>query len=135
MSPIVKNILAVLLGLVIGSIVNMGLIMISGSVLPPPAGVDNTTMEGLEASIHLFEPKHYLFPFLAHALGTLVGAMVALAICASHHKAFAYGVAGFFFLGGLMNVILLPAPLWFEAVDLILAYFPMAYIALRIFKK
>lgn len=135
MSPIIKNILAVLLGLVIGSIVNMGLIMISGSVIPPPAGVDNTTMEGLEASIHLFEPKHYLFPFLAHALGTLVGAIVALAICASHHRAFAYSVAGFFFLGGLMNVILLPAPLWFEAVDLIFAYFPMAYIALRIFKK
>ena len=51
----------------------MGLIMLSGKVIPPPAGSDVATMEGLKASLHLFEPKHFVFPFLAHALGTLVG--------------------------------------------------------------
>ena len=63
MNPMIKNILAVILGFVIGSAVNMGIIMVSGSIIPPPIGADVTTMEGLKASIHLFEPKHFLFPF------------------------------------------------------------------------
>jgi len=36
MNPIIKNILAVLAGVVLGSAVNMGIIMISGSIIPPP---------------------------------------------------------------------------------------------------
>jgi hypothetical protein len=54
MNPILKNILSVLLGLVIGSIVNMGIVMLSGSIIPPPEGGDITTMEGLKATLHLF---------------------------------------------------------------------------------
>ncbi|WP_347173668.1 hypothetical protein [Polaribacter uvawellassae] len=46
MNSTLRNILAVIAGLVIGSIVNMGIIMISGSVIPPPNGADATTMEG-----------------------------------------------------------------------------------------
>ena len=63
MNSTVKNILAVVTGLIIGSIINMGIIMISGSIIPPPNGVDVTTMEGLKETMHLFEPKHFIFPF------------------------------------------------------------------------
>lgn len=70
-------------GLILGSIVNMT-ITISGKVIPPPQ-MDITTMEGLKASMHLFEPKHFLFPFLAHALGTLVGAFIAAKLAANNH--------------------------------------------------
>ena len=76
MGRVVRLGLAVVAGLLIGSVVNMSLIMISGSVIPPPAGADVTTTEGLKASMHLFEPRHFVFPFLAHGLGTLVGAWV-----------------------------------------------------------
>jgi hypothetical protein len=27
--------------------------------------------------MHLFEPRHFIFPFLAHSLGTFAGAFVA----------------------------------------------------------
>ena len=73
-SPL-KNILAVIFGLVIGGLINMVIIMISGSIIEPPNGADVTTLEGLKETMHLFEPKHFLFPFLAHALGTLIGAL------------------------------------------------------------
>ena len=46
MNPIIKNILAVIAGLLVGSIVNMALITISGKVIPPPTDADITTMEG-----------------------------------------------------------------------------------------
>ena len=68
-----RNILGFVAGLIVGGIVNMALINFGPMVIPPPAGADITTMEGLQAAMPLFEPKHFVFPFLAHALGTLVG--------------------------------------------------------------
>ncbi len=77
MHPILKNILAILVGAGIGSTLNMGIITLSGSIIPPPAGSDNTTTERLIESMHLFEPRHFIFPFLAHSLGTFAGAFVS----------------------------------------------------------
>ncbi len=99
MNPILRNILAVLAGLIIGNLVNMGLILTSGSVIAPPEGADVSTMEGLAASMHLFQPKHFLMPFLAHAPGTLAGAFVAAKIAVSNKMKPAF-VIGFFFLLG-----------------------------------
>ena len=67
MKSIIRNILAVLVGVFVGSIVNMSLINISGSIIPPPEGFDLTTEAGLKASMPFLEPKHFIFPFLAHA--------------------------------------------------------------------
>lgn len=134
MHSILRNILAVVLGLVVGSAVNMGIIMISGSIIPPPNGADITTMEGLKSTMHLFGPEHYIFPFLAHALGTLVGAFVAAKIAATNKIKFALAIGAFFFLGGAINAYMLPAPTWFLILDLAGAYFPMAYLGKKLAK-
>lgn len=135
MNTILRNILALIAGFVIGSIVNMGLITISGSIIPPPEGADVTTMEGLMEAMHLFEPKHFIMPFLAHALGTLVGALVAALIAASRKKTFALVIGGFFMLGGITNAVLLPSPMWFIVIDVLFAYIPMAILAYGWSKK
>jgi hypothetical protein len=135
MNPIIRNILAVIVGLVIGSAVNMGLIMISSSVIPPPPGVDVTDMESLKSSMHMFEVKHFIFPFLAHALGTLAGALIATLIAASHGMKLALGIGGFFLIGGIMNIFMLPSPVWFAILDLVAAYFPMAWIGATLAEK
>ncbi len=132
MNPVIRNILAVIVGLVVGSVVNMSLIMVSGSIIPPPEGADVTTMEGLQSSIHLFEPKHFVFPFLAHALGTFVGALLAVLIAANRKMIFAMVIAVFFLLGGIMNVMMLPAPMWFNVLDIVGAYLPMGYLGARL---
>lgn len=132
---IVRNILAVIIGIVLGSVVNMSLINISSFVIPPPNGVDVTTFEGLSASMHLFEPKHFLMPFLAHALGTFVGALAAALIAATHKLKFALSIGLLFLIGGAMNIFMLPSPLWFSALDLIFAYIPMALIAAKLVVK
>lgn len=126
MNPIVRNILAVVAGLILGGIVNMGIITISGSIIPPPEGADVTTPEGLKASIHLFEPKHFLMPFLAHAMGTFVGALVAALIAANRKMLFAIVIGLFNLTGGIVAVTMIPAPMWFNVTDLALAYIPMA---------
>lgn len=128
MQPILRNILAVIAGIFIGSLVNMGIIMISGSIIPPPNGADVTTMEGLKATMHLFEPKHFILPFLAHALGTLVGALLAARFAANNHMRFALAIGVFFLIGGITSVYMLPSPLWYTVVDLVGAYLPMGYL-------
>jgi len=132
MNTTMKNILVVIAGLVIGGIINMGIIMISGSIIPAPNGADVTTMEGLKETMHLFEPKHFLFPFLAHAFGTLIGAVVVSKFAATKQKSMALLVGFVFLIGGAINVYLLPSPMWFNAVDLIGAYIPMALIGWKL---
>lgn len=132
MKTFLRNLGALLLGLVAGSVVNMGLILLSGKVIPPPAGADVTTMEGLKAAIPLFEPRHFLFPFLAHALGTLAGATVTAAVSTGRRLVYALGVGAFFLAGGVANAFVLPGPLWFILADLCLAYLPMALLGSRI---
>ena len=123
-----RAVFAVLLGIVIGSVVNMGLIHVGGLLVPPPPGVDTRTMEGLAAAMPLFGPQHFLFPFLAHALGTLAGALVAVWVSPTRKAVYAWIIGGFFLLGGIVAVALLPAPVWFSALDLLLAYLPMAWL-------
>lgn len=135
MNPILKNVLAVVAGVIIGSMVNMGIIMISGSIIPPPEGGDITTMEGLKSTMHLFEPKHFIFPFLAHALGTLVGAFVAAIIAAGKKMLMALLVGLFFLIGGTVNIAMLGGPMWFTALDIIVAYMPMGYLGYVLAKR
>lgn len=130
-----RIILAVVVGFVFGSVVNMALITVSGRVFSPPAGADVTTMEGLKASLHLFEVRHFVFPLLAHALGTLVGAVVACSLAPQKSPIAAYIVGGLFMLGGIANTFMLPAPTRFIAVDLLLAYLPSAWLGQALVKR
>ena len=113
----------------IGSAVNMGIINVSGAIIPPPDGADVTTTEGLRATMHLFEPRHFIFPFLAHALGTFAGALLAAKIAVTHKLKFALGIGLFFLAGGIASVLMLPSPTWFTVLDLAVAYIPMGYLA------
>jgi len=125
---IIKSILIVIASVFIGGFVNMGIIMISSSIIPPPEGADVTTMEGLKASMHLFGPKNFIMPFMAHALGTFVGAFLVSWMIPKHKMKFAIGVGAWNLIGGITNVILLPSPLAFTLIDLGLAYLPMAFL-------
>jgi hypothetical protein len=104
MHPILKNIAAGIAGLIVGSIVNMALIMVSGSIVPPPEGADLTTAEGLQLGMAMMEPRHFIFPFLAHALGTLAGAYLAARIAARRKMGMALVIGIFFLAGGSASV-------------------------------
>lgn len=129
MKTLILNILAVIVGLVVGSVVNMSLITVSPHVIPPPEGADVKDAESLRKSMHLAEPKHFVFPFLAHALGTLVGALAAYLIAVSYRAVFAYVIGGFFLLGGIGAAFMIQPPMWYNVLDLVAAYIPMAWLA------
>jgi hypothetical protein len=132
MPRLLRNVLALLAGIVIGGSVNMALVTLGPSLVPPPAGVDVTSAESLGRAMHLFEPRHFVMPFLAHALGTLAGALAAYLVAASHRAQIAWVIGAFFLCGGVAASFMIPAPAWFIALDLLAAYLPMAWLAIRI---
>ena len=123
-----RNILGIVVGLVLGSVVNMAFVTVSASVIAPPPGADMTTVEGLTAAMPRLHAKHFVFPFLAHALGTLVASLMAVLIAVSHKMKIALGIGGLFLVGGIAASMMIPAPAWFIALDLVVAYIPMAWL-------
>ncbi|HSK71355.1 MAG TPA: hypothetical protein VK892_06645 [Pyrinomonadaceae bacterium] len=128
MNPIVRNILAVIVGVVACLLINGGIISLGSSLIPPPEGINVNDMESIKAYAHLFEPKHFIMPFFAHALGSLVGGLLAALIAASRKMTFALVVGFIHLLGGIAAAFLIPAPVWFIALDLVVAYVPMAWL-------
>lgn len=120
----------VIFGIIIGGFVNYALIYVSSSFVPE--GVNPSDVESIKVNMHRYTPFHFLFPFLAHALGTFIGAFVTLKLSRSSSLLIAYFIGVFFMIGGIMMVIQLPAPMWFNAVDLGIAYLPMAWLATKI---
>ncbi|MBG6132652.1 hypothetical protein IWQ47_003877 [Aquimarina sp. EL_43] len=134
MNPILKNILAVIAGWLGGSIINIALIKI-GHKLIPIKGIDPNDMDALAAVMPSLGFEYFIFPFLAHALGTLAGATIAGLIAASHKMKFSLGIGGLFLLGGIMVNYMLPGPTWFAVADIAIAYIPMAWIGGKIAMK
>lgn len=128
MKIFLRNFLALIAGLFVGSVVNMGLVFLGPLVIAPPAGLDMTDATSLAASAHLLEPKHFLFPFLAHASGTCAGALVAYLLAGTNRMPLAFVVGVVFLAGGFAAATMIPAPEWFLALDLLVAYLPMAWL-------
>jgi hypothetical protein len=127
MNPIFKNISAVVLGWLVGSIINMGLIQTGHSIFPI-SGIDANDMEAFAAVMPTLGFEYFIFPFLAHAVGTFAGAIMASMIAANHKMKFALAIGGLFLLGGIIVNYMLPGPTWFTVADIVLAYIPMAWI-------
>ena len=132
MKTVLRNVAAFLLGIIVGTLVNMALVAVGPVLIPPPAGVNMSDAASLSSSVQLLEPRHFVFPFLAHALGTFAGAIVAFLVAASHRAAIAFSIGLFFLLGGIAASVMIRAPLWFVAVDLLLAYLPPAWLGARV---
>ena len=106
----------------------MAIVMLGPYVIPPPVGVDVSDAQSISDSIHLFEPKHFISPFLAHALGTLAGALTAFLVATDNRAVFAYVIGACFLAGGIAVTFMIPAPTWFIVLDLVAAYIPMAWL-------
>ena len=127
MNPTLRNILAVIAGWIVGSVVNAGIVVL-GQRIYPIAGIKAKSSDELAAIMLGLDFNYFIFPFLAHALGTLVGSIIAAstAVCQKMKSGMAVGVL--YLIGGIIACFMIPAPNWFIATDLILAYIPMAWI-------
>lgn len=135
MNPTLRNILALVGGYVLGSMINMSTLILGSKVMPLPAGLELGNMESLLANAPNFEWKHFLLPFLAHALGTLVGAFVASRFAVSHHFKLALIIGLVFMAGGVYMAKIADFPVAQEIVDISLAYIPMALLGWQLGRR
>ena len=125
MKGILKNILVFIVGFILGSSVNMGFVITGNQLIPYTDGVNP-----IDAT--MWELKYFLFPFLAHSVGTFVGAFIVARYTASYHLVLSLSVGVLFLIGGISMVFIMPAPLWFIVVDLLLAYIPMGWLGWKL---
>ena len=130
-----RNIIALILGLFLGGMINMLIINNGGGFIAPPEGVNPKDIESIKENMHLYTPIHFIIPFLAHAMGTFIGALITSLIAVSIRMYLAIGVGCCFLIGGIMMVLMLPSPLWFNIIDLCLAYLPMGWLGWKIGNK
>jgi len=117
------NLSRVIAALFVGSTINMCLVWLGNQWIPAPADFKNALT------------MHFLFPFLAHALGTLSAAMLMCWLKPKETRRYALIVGIIFLMGGISACFMIPAPVWFIAADLVLAYIPMALLAEYFFNK
>ena len=125
MKQLLKNIGILIFGIIIGMIVNMGFIIIGGIIFPLAESFE--PMNGIN-----WDLKYFIFPFLAHSMGTLSGAFISSKLSRNYHIIIPLIVGLYFLSGGIYMVTILPAPTWFISLDLILCYIPMAVLGWKI---
>jgi hypothetical protein len=126
----VRNIIGFIVGYIVGTIVNFALIMANVALMP--GGTDFTTPEGVNAAMANLQAINFAMVVLAHALGTLAGVWVAMLIAVSHKLKIAIFIGVLFLLGGIYAAVVINAPLWFEAADILLAYIPFAMFGAKL---
>ncbi len=133
----VIEILVLIASILLGGLLNGKIIEIQELFIPLPPGADFSTEEGLKSSMKLLSAKHFIFPFLAHALGTLLSGTLAVLFLKKSNRLhyFLWVIGGLFFAAGTYMVVILPAPWWFNILDLALAYFPMAWLPYYLFRQ
>ncbi len=125
-----RIILGLFLGLFVGTMVNGSFIELGMKIFPYPEGFEFNTPEGMHA-FYTLPLKYYIFPFLAHAIGTLSGCLIALLFVRTYTTWVVYTIGSLFLVGGIMAVYMINAPWWFDVIDLTLAYIPMAWLATK----
>ncbi|MGB0739749.1 MAG: hypothetical protein ACPGXX_06725 [Planctomycetaceae bacterium] len=68
--------MAVIPGWAQGCVANRSLIEVGTRIIPLPEGTNPSDPDSLGESMPRFRPANFVFPFLAHAAGTLVHAFV-----------------------------------------------------------
>ena len=131
MNNILRNVIAVIIGWLVGSVVNMSLISL-GHHLLPIEGIDTNNIDELSKAMSSLDLEYFIFPFFAHAIGTLVGSIIAALIAKQNKRMISMIVGVIFLLGGITVSFMIDSPLWFTLLDLIIAYIPMAYLGYKL---
>jgi len=107
-----RNIIGVLFGLVLGMVANMIMVRLNSVLFPLPAGVNPEDMEAARAHYASLPPTAYLLPFLGHFSQVLVGGLVATKVGRAS-PAILVGIIGVLtILGSVGAIFMLKLPAW-----------------------
>lgn len=125
----IRNILAIVIGIVAGSAFNMAIVTASHAVYPLPEGIDPNDFEAFKAHVEAqgLPAGALIMVLVAHAGGSLVSGFVCGLIAMRSWYVAAIGLGLLWTCGGVAMLLMLPAPTWFAVSDIIL-YIPAALL-------
>jgi hypothetical protein len=124
---IIKGVLAIIIGIIAGSVINAGLIFLCNVIFGAPEGMDLLDAESVKTHADKLTTANFAGTLLAHQLGALVGAFVAAKIAPAGKMMFSIAIGVWFLLCGIYASTLIPAPTWYIIADFVL-YIPFAFI-------
>ena len=130
----VKSIFAVLVGVIGGAIVIWLVEMLGHAIVPPPDGMDFMDPESIRERMKELPLLAFIMVLTAYAAGSFAGGLLASGIADKMKIRHALIAGVLLQLMGIINLILVPHPLWFTIISLLL-YLPMAYLGGRIVLK
>ena len=131
---VLRNIVAVVVGFLVGSALNMGIIQLNMRVLfPMPEGMDMNDPEQFNTFIATLPTLAFFVVLLAHMAQSFVGAGVAARLGASHLMVLAMIIGVLSLAGGIMAMMMIKGPDWM-VVELPL-YLVVAWLAGKLEQK
>ena len=125
-----KKILAVVVGILIGGLGISLVQALSGQMYPWPEGLDYNNKEAFAAFVDTLPLGAFLMVILSYVVGSFFGGMAATA--ASKEKYTPALIVGFALtIAGVMNAIAIPQPLWVSIVSVIV-FIPFALLGAKI---
>ena len=109
---IIRNIIAVLVGWVVGSMANMAIFKLNETIYPMPEGVDFSDTEGFAAYVSTLPLIALLLVLTAHLGQSFFGSWVAAAISKKQPMIVAMIVGVLSLIGGIVMFVRIPHPTW-----------------------
>lgn len=128
MSPLVRKIIAVIGGIVVGAVVVFAAESVGHGLYPPPTDINLNNPEDMKRLVAAMPVEAKILVVIAWFLGALAGAWTAIKISAMPSLGWTIGLV--FALLSLVTVFSIPHPVWMMACALIVP-FVAAWIAVR----
>lgn len=107
-----RNVGAVLLGLIVGSMANMAIVMVNFQIFPMPEGMDQNDPAAMTEYISGLPTAAFLVAIAAHMAQAGLGGWVAARVGASRPVVLALVVATLTLVGGVANLLMIGGPAW-----------------------
>ncbi len=115
----IRNSLAVLVGLFTAVVTVAVVEQLGHFVFPPPENIDYTDMAAVKAMLKSLPIAAFSFVLAAWFLGTFMGSSIALLIAKSRHFLFAAIISVLILGAAVVTTVSIPHPFWFVATAII----------------
>jgi hypothetical protein len=107
-----RSVLAVLAGLIAGSVLIAAIEGVSSLIYPLPSGLDPNDYDALRRYVDELPVGAFLFVLAAWAVGSFAGGWIAARLAGRAALAHGLIVGVFFLAAGLVNLLMIPHPVW-----------------------
>ena len=133
MHSLLRSVFAIIVAVLAAAIIAFSINVIGHYIIPPPEAIDTNDFESIKNNFHLFQWQHFIFPLLAHAVGTFVASYLISSLVAKHKMWFALALGIIFTLASLSLSWRIGHFNWIGIVE-IAQYIPISILGFKVWQ-